>query len=55
MLKPYQKEALQLAKRSILEEFGLDSLQNYKVKSKELLEKKASFVTLKTLPDYQLR
>ena len=55
MLKPYQKEALQLAKRSILEEFGLDSLQNYKVKSKELLEKKASFVTLKILPDYQLR
>ena len=55
MLKPYQKEALQLAKRSILEVFKLDSLKQYQVKSKELLEKKASFVTLKTLPDYQLR
>ncbi len=48
-MKNYKKEALVLAKKSILEEFWLDSLSDYKIKNKELLENWACFVTLKTL------
>ena len=46
-MKPWQKEALSLAKTSILEEFSKASLANYHPENKELLETKASFVTLK--------
>ncbi|MDD5769430.1 MAG: AmmeMemoRadiSam system protein A [Candidatus Gracilibacteria bacterium] len=47
-MKNYQIEALQIAKKSILEEFGKYSLKGYKILNKELLEKKACFVTLKS-------
>ena len=53
-MKNYQKEALQLAKNSILEEFWKASLDNYYPKNKELLEKKACFVTLKKAGDERL-
>ena len=46
-MKNYQKEALQLAKKSILENFWKASLDDYYPKNEELLEKKACFVTLK--------
>lgn len=47
-MKNYQIEALQIAKKSILEEFWKYSLKWYKILNKELLEKKACFVTLKS-------
>lgn len=47
-MKEYQKEALKIAKKSILEHYWKDSFKNDKVLNKELLEEKASFVTLKS-------
>ncbi|MFA5916902.1 MAG: AmmeMemoRadiSam system protein A [Candidatus Gracilibacteria bacterium] len=47
-MKNYQKEALEIAKKSILEYFGEDLLKKYSIQNKELLEKKACFVTLKS-------
>ncbi|MDD2515870.1 MAG: AmmeMemoRadiSam system protein A [Candidatus Gracilibacteria bacterium] len=46
-MQPYQKEALKLAKRSILEEFDLDNLEGYIPNLKELEEEKSCFVTLR--------
>lgn len=46
-MKNYQKEALEIAKKSILEWYWEKLLKNYKIINKELLEKKACFVTLK--------
>jgi hypothetical protein len=47
-METWKKEALWLAKHSILEEFGKDDLNNYQPKSPELLKLGAAFVTLKT-------
>ncbi len=56
-MKNYQKEALKVAKKSILEQFWERSifehfweklLKKYHIENKELLEKKACFVTLKS-------
>jgi len=44
----YKKEALILAKKSILEKFWLDSLEWYQIKNEELKKIWACFVTLKT-------
>jgi len=46
-MESWQKESLSLAKTSILEEFWKASLNGYYPQNKELLETKASFVTLK--------
>jgi AMMECR1 domain-containing protein len=46
-MKDYQREALKLAKNSILEEFQKADLNNYYPETGELLEEKACFVTLK--------
>ena len=46
-MQNWQKEALSIAKTSILEEFGKADLSNYYPKSPELLEPWAAFVTLK--------
>lgn len=48
-MKTYQKEALEIAKRSILEEFWKDDLTWVWPLSRELYENKSCFVTLKTL------
>ncbi len=46
-MESWQKEALSLAKTSILEGFGMASLESYSPQNKELLDTKASFITLK--------
>ena len=46
-MQNWQKEALSLAKSSILEEFWKASLENYYPKNPELLRPGAAFVTLK--------
>ena len=46
-MQAWQKEALSIAKTSILEEFWKASLENYYPKSPELLQPGAAFVTLK--------
>lgn len=48
-MKKYQIEALQIAKKSILEKYWEFDLSNYVPKSQELYEIKSCFVTLTTL------
>lgn len=47
-MKKYQKEALKLAKNSILEKFWKANLYNFIAENDELNEKKACFITIKT-------